>query len=92
MDRRGARVVARMITIRALSGDAGYQSYGPQYEARIGPATARKLCAGQLPRMGHSLDVKRGLHVANVCGQYFIRTPYYCIEQWPHEYGITVRK
>jgi hypothetical protein len=78
-----------MIKVKKLSGDAGYNSFGAQYECRIGKADVLKL-VGQLPNMGYRLDVKKGLHVANVCGSYFLRTCQETIDRWEDVYGVKV--
>lgn len=78
-----------MIKVKRLDGDAGFNSFGAQYECRIGKADVLKL-VGQLPKMGYRLDVKKGLHVDNVSGRYFLRTSQDIMENWEDVYGVKV--
>ena len=89
-----------MIKINGRKGDAGYQSYGRDYEVRIGKAQALKLGNGYLPKMGYRVplctaeDVGQcgSLWLDNVAGQYFVRSASWPMQDWPCVYGYSVHK
>ena len=88
-----------MIKIYRRTGDAGYQSYGADYEVRVGKAQALKLGNGRVPKTGWSVLLCTAgdssqcgtLWLDNISGEYFIRSIAYTIQDWPTVYGYIVR-
>jgi hypothetical protein len=74
-----------------------HNHYGPNFMAEISAATARKLCGMYpMPEMGHEIvvGIAEGarLHVANISGAYFICSTDVAIEDWPTEFGVTLKR
>ena len=89
-----------MIKISGRKGDAGYQSYGRDYEVRIGKVQALKLGNGHLPKMGYRVllctagDSSQcsSLWLDNISGQYFVRSTAWPMHDWLSVYGYSVHK
>ena len=84
--------------INGRQGDAGYQSYGRDYEVRIGKAQALKISRGYLPAMGRrTMLCEAGdssqcgaLWLDNISGQYFVRSTSWPVHDWPDVFGYRV--
>ena len=87
-----------MIKVMRRDGDAGHQSYGRDYEARIEKAQALKLSRGYLPKMGYRMPLctagdssqSGSLWLDNISGQYFVRSEAWPMQDWPSVFGYEV--